>query len=130
MSNVFASLVNGCGFGFVSGTTSPASTLFPPAMTISCVPSNGDNFGLFVPGLLYFSAALTEDPQITGNVWWAYIQKLRELRITNGTSLGPANDGRNGIFSLGTVNGPPPIGDPGGLTRRQLAAFIMRGFFF
>jgi hypothetical protein len=125
MSNVFASLVNGCGFGFVNGTTTPVSTLFPPAMTISCSPT-GDNFGLFVTGLTYFS----DNPTINGNVWYAYIQKLRELRITNGTSLGPTNDGRNGTYALGTVNGPPPVGDAGGLTRRQLAAFIMRGFFF
>jgi hypothetical protein len=125
MSNIFASLVNGCGFGFTNGTTTPISSLFPPAFTITCSPT-GDNFGLFITGLTYFS----DNPQVNGNVWYAYIQKLRELRITNGTSLGAANDGRNGTFALGTVNGPPPVGDPGQLTRRQLAAFIMRGFFF
>jgi hypothetical protein len=128
MSNIFGSLVNGCGFGFTNGTTSPISTLFPPSFTITCGPT-GDNFGLFVTGLTYFNP-VTENPQVNGNVWYAYIQKLRELRITNGTNLGPNNDGRNGAYSLGTSNGPPPIGDPGGLTRRQLAAFIMRGFFF
>jgi hypothetical protein len=124
-SNVFASVLSGCAFSFVNGTTSPASTLFPPALTTNCAV-NGDNFGLFVTGLTYFS----DNPQVTGNDWYPFVQKMRELRITNGTFLGAANDGRNGTYALGVTTGVPPIGDPGNLLRKQIASFVMRAFFF
>ena len=124
-SNVFASVLSGCAFTFVNGTTSPASTLFPPNMTTNC-NVNGDNFGLFVTGLTYF----TDNPQITGNDWYPFLQKMRELRITNGTSLGANNDGRNGTYSLGITFGAPSIGDLGNLLRKQVATFAMRAFFF
>jgi hypothetical protein len=87
---------------------------------------NGDNFGLFVTGLTYFS----DNPQVTGNDWYPFIQKMRELRITNGTFLGVNADGRNGTYSLGVTTGVPPIGDPGNLLRKQIASFVMRAFFF
>jgi hypothetical protein len=124
-SNVFASVLSGCAFTFVNGTTSPTSTLFPPALTTNC-NVNGDNFGLFVTGLTYFS----DNPQVTGNDWYPFIQKMRELRITNGTFLGVNADGRNGTYSLGVTVGVPPIGDPGNLLRKQIASFVMRAFFF
>jgi len=124
-SNVFASVLSGCAFSFVNGTTSPASTLFPPALTTNCAV-NGDNFGLFVTGLTYFS----DNPQVTGNDWYPFVQKMRELRITNGTFLGATNDGRNGTYALGVTTGVPPIGDPGNLLRKQIASFVMRAFFF
>ena len=63
-----------------------------------------------------------------GNDWYVFLQKMRELRITNGTSLGPNFDGRNGSYSIG-VNGVPPLGDPGNLLRKQVAVFMVRGFF-
>jgi hypothetical protein len=124
MSNVFPSVLSGCSFQFVSGTTSTTSTLFPPALTTSC--ATGDNFGLYTTGLQYF----TDNPKVTGNDEYVFIQKMRELRITNGTSLGAANDGRNGIYTRGVVSGPPPIGDPGNLLRKQVATFMVRGFFY
>ena len=124
-SNVFASVLSGCAFTFVNGTTSPTSTLFPPALTTNC-NVNGDNFGLFLTGLTYF----TDNPQVTGNDWYPFVQKMRELRITNGTFLGPNNDGRNGTYALGVTTGVPPIGDPGNLLRKQIASFVMRAFFF
>jgi hypothetical protein len=55
---------------------------------------------------------------------------MRELRITNGTFLGPNNDGRNGTYALGVTTGVPPIGDSGNLLRKQIASFVMRAFFF
>jgi len=123
-SNVFNTVLSGCSFGFVGGTTSPApSTLFPPAMTTSC-GTVGDNFGLFTTGLAYF----TDNPSVTGNDEYVFIQKMRELRITNGTFLGPNNDGRNGTYTRGSI-GLPPIGDPGALLRKQVATFMVRGFF-
>jgi len=125
MSNVFPSVLSGCSFGFVNGTTSPTSTLFPPAITTAC--ATGDNFGLFVSGLQYF----TDNPAATGNDEYVFIQKMRELRITNGTSLGAASDGRNGVYTRGVVSGAPPaIGDPGNLLRKQVATFMVRGFFY
>ncbi len=124
-SNVFASVLSGCAFTFVNGTTSPTSTLFPPALTTNC-NVNGDNFGLFLTGLTYF----TDNPQVTGNDWYPFVQKMRELRITNGTFLGPNNDGRNGTYALGVTTGVPPIGDSGNLLRKQIASFVMRAFFF
>jgi hypothetical protein len=124
MSNVFPSVLSGCGFAFVGGTTSPTESVFPPAMTTTC--AGGDNFGLFVTGLPYFS----DNPAVTGNDWYAFIQKMRELRITNGTSLGPANDGRNGTYSPGTSVPVVAPDDPGALLRKQVAVFVIRGYFF
>jgi len=64
-------------------------------------------------------------------VWYTFLQKMREMRITNGTYLGPANDGRNGLYSIG-ANALPPLSGPGSegnLTRRQVLIFMVRGFF-
>jgi len=124
MSNVFPSVLSGCSFQFVAGTTPLTSTLFPPGLTTNC--ATGDNFGLFVTGLQYF----TDNPKVTGNDEYVFIQKMRELRITNGTNLGAANDGRNGTYTRGVVAGVPPIGDPGNLLRKQVATFMIRGFFY
>jgi hypothetical protein len=55
---------------------------------------------------------------------------MRELRITNGTSLGPNNDARNGTYSPGTAVAVVAPNDPGALLRKQVAMFVMRGFFF
>jgi hypothetical protein len=123
--NVFGSTLSGCAFGFVNGTTPANSTIFPPSLTTNCTAANsGDNFGLFVAGLPYF----TDNPAVTGNDWYVFVQKMRELRITNGTFLGPNSDGRNGSYSIGS-NAIPPVGDPGNLLRKQVVVFMVRGFF-
>jgi hypothetical protein len=127
MSNVFPSTLSGCAFTFATGATPANSALFPPNLTTSCV--GGDNFGQFITGLPYF----TDNPGPTaqvGNDEYPFIQKMRELGITVGTSLGPNLDGRNGTYSRGVVSGPPPLGDPGNLLRKQVAVFMVRGFFF
>ena len=124
MSNVFPSVLSGCSFQFQAGTTSLTSTLFPPALTTNC--ATGDNFALFTTGLNYF----TDNPKVTGNDEYVYLQKMRELRITNGTSLGAALDGRNGAYNRGVVSSVPPSGDPGNLLRKQVATFMVRGFFY
>jgi hypothetical protein len=126
--NVFGSALSGCAFNFTNGTTSPANSIFPPAITTTCNSSDsGDNFALFVTGLPYF----TDNPTETGNFWYPFLQKMRELRITNGTYLGPASDGRSGTYTIG-ANALPPVsgaGSEGNLTRRQLVTFMVRGFF-
>ena len=126
--NVFASSLSGCAFNFTNGTTSPNNTLYPPAITTTCGAGNsGDNFALFTTGLGYFTDNVAE----TGNVWYPFLQKMREMRITNGTYLGPASDGRAGAYSIG-ANGLPPLSGPGSegnLTRRQVVTFMVRGFF-
>jgi hypothetical protein len=131
--NVFGSTLSGCAFTFTNGTTPINSTLFPPAITTNCQGANtGDNFGLFITGLPYFA----DNPQNTvGNVWYPFLQKMRELRITNGTSLGPNSDGRNGAYNLGCASsntcpaGVPLPTDPGALLRKQVVTFMVRGFF-
>jgi hypothetical protein len=50
------------------------------------------------------------------HVFYAFIQKLRELRITNGTSLSTAS-------ALGTYSPEANI------TRGELMTFVVRGFF-
>ena len=63
-------------------------------------------------------------------------EKMRELRITNGTLLGPANDGRNGHYARGPVgftalpSTDTADGTNGYLLRKQVATFMIRGFFF
>jgi hypothetical protein len=126
--NVFGSSLSGCSVDFTGGTTSPTNTIFPPAITTSCnAGDSGDNFALFTTGLPYF----TDNPAVTGNFWYPFLQKMREMRITNGTFLGAANDGRNGTYSIG-ANGLPTLSGPGSegnLTRRQVVTFMVRGFF-
>jgi hypothetical protein len=80
--------------------------VFPTSL--SGIPLNtpyGDNFGLFQPSTAYFG-----DVASTAE-FFPYIQKMRELRITNGTGTG-------------TTFGPNE-----NLTRAQIATFIVRAFF-
>jgi len=80
--------------------------------TTSCQPPGtqvtqiGDQFGLFVGCNPYF----TDVP--TTHVYYAFIQKMRELRISNGTAFSPAT------YSPDAT-----------LTRGQLMTFLVRGFF-
>jgi len=79
-----------------------------------------------VTGSNYF----TDNPNVTGNDAYVFLQKMRELRITNGTYLGPLGNGREGLYTPGVISGPPPAGDPGNLKRKQIATFMVRAFFF
>src|SRR5262249_45700104 len=81
MNNVFATLLSGL----------PQSAPY------------GDNFGNFTPPAPYF----TDTPQ---DAYFPFIQKMRELRITNGT-------------------GPNQYSPNGTLTRKEIATFIVRAFF-
>jgi hypothetical protein len=125
MSNVFPTVLSGCPVGIVNGTSEPGGPLNIPAGILTACGTLGDNFGLFVPGLEYF----TDNPLVTGNDNYVYIQKMRELRITNGTSLGPLGNGRNGAYSGGDLAGNPAPGSAGVLNRWQIATFMVRAFF-
>ncbi|MBL8232700.1 MAG: S-layer homology domain-containing protein, partial [Bryobacterales bacterium] len=84
--------------------------------TTSCQPPGtqvgqvGDQFGLFVGCSPYFSDVAATHP------YFSFIQKMRELRISNGTTLSTAT-------SLGTFT------PEGTLTRGELMTFLVRAFF-
>jgi hypothetical protein len=81
----------------------------PLCLTQSCGATYGDNFGLFLPGTPYFS----DVPGITDPTYgdyYIFIQKLRELRITNGVG--------GGLYAPGQT-----------ITRKEVATFVVRAFF-
>jgi hypothetical protein len=69
----------------------------------------GDNFGLTVPGTPYFTDVTTADS------FFVYIQKMYELRITNGTNPVPGVPAYSGLANL---------------KRGELLAFIVRAFYY
>jgi hypothetical protein len=80
------------------------NSVFPTVVSGTYVGSfGGDLFGLYSP-----TSPFTD---IAGNDFAPYINKMRELRITNGTTL--------------TTYSPDQT-----LTRGEIAAFIVRAFFF
>ncbi|MFN7933459.1 MAG: S-layer homology domain-containing protein [Bryobacteraceae bacterium] len=94
-------------------------TVTSGAATASCLPTGtvvsgatqvGDQFGLYAGCNPYFS-----DVPPT-HTFFAFIQKMRELRISNGTSHSTAT-------ALGTYGPDEP------LTRAQLMTFLVRAFF-
>jgi len=94
MSNVYPSVISGCPTPQVPGCAGVAG---------------GDNFGLTVGTTPYFT-----DVTAT-NAFFVYIQKMYELRITNGTN---------------PVPGAPVYGDTLTLKRGELLTFVVRAFFF
>lgn len=85
------------------------NNVFPT--TLSGLPLTspfGDNFGIFLPPVPYFSDVTANDP-VFGQ-YYIYIQKMRELRITNGTGGVTYSPGNN-------------------LTRKEIATFVVRAFF-
>ena len=93
-SNVYPSVISGC--------PTPQAPACPGI-------AGGDNFGLTVGMTPYFS-----DVTAT-NAFFVYIQKMYELRITNGTN---------------PVPGAPAYSDTSNLKRGELLTFIIRAFFF
>jgi hypothetical protein len=126
MGNVFPSVVSGCSFTYTTFGATGTTSFFPFPATNNC--AGGDTPTNFVPALGYFTDNLTPVAG-TINDEYLFLQLLRTLRVTNGTSLGPNSDGRNGTYGRGNPNFPLPT-DPNGLLRKQVATFIMRGFFF
>jgi hypothetical protein len=97
------------------------SNVYPTSLsgvpvTLGAGPSGtgvGDNFGFFTPVQAYFTDCT---PTTCGtsagagaNGPYIYVQKMRELRITNGTS--------------GATYSPDNI-----LTRQEIAVFVVRAF--
>lgn len=98
MNSVFPTVTSG---SFTTSSCSPAGTV---------VTQVGDQFGLFAGCRPYFS-----DVPNT-HVYFSFIQKMRELRISNGTSLSTPT-------TMGTYD-PERT-----LTRSELMTFLVRGFF-
>jgi len=83
--------------------------VFPTTLSgIPLAAPYGDNFGVYLPPVPYFSDVTASDP-VFGQ-YYIYIQKMRELRITNGTGGVTFSPGNN-------------------LTRKEIATFIVRAFF-
>lgn len=95
MNNVHPTVISGC----------PSV-----ANPFSC-PAGGDNFWLVLDKGEYFTDVSLATPAPNGHPFFGYIQKLRELRITTGTT--------------GTTYSPEAT-----LTRGQMATFIIRAFHF
>jgi len=92
-------------FPTVTSGTFTTSTCSPPGTVVTQV---GDQFGLFSGCRPYFSDVPNTHP------YFSFIQKLRELRITNGT----------------TITATSSTYDPErNLTRSELMTFLVRGFF-
>jgi hypothetical protein len=85
------------------------NSVFPTVVSGTYTGSfGGDLFGLYTPTTTYFSD-IDSGPEAA---FAPYIRKMRELRITNGTGTG-------------TTYSPTT-----NLTRGEIAAFIVRAFFF
>jgi len=69
----------------------------------------GDNFNIFLSSASYFTdiTSAATDPYVD---YWLYVQKMRELRITNGLTTS--------TFGPGIL-----------LTRKEIAVFVVRAFF-
>lgn len=112
MNSVFPTVTSGT---FTTALCSPGA--FPGTPFLgqpTQVTQVGDQFGLFVGCTQYFSDVPTNHP------YFAFIQKMRELRITNGTSfpttVAPAAS--NATFSPDNT-----------LTKGELMTFLVRAFF-
>ena len=85
------------------------NNVFPTTLSgIPLASPYGDNFGVYLPPVPYFSDVTASDPVY--GPYYNYIQKMRELRITNGTGGVTFSPGNN-------------------LTRKEIATFIVRAFF-
>jgi len=85
------------------------NNVFPTTLSgLPLASPYGDNFGVYLPPVPYFSDVTAADP-VYGQ-YYIYIQKMRELRITNGTGGATFSPGNN-------------------LTRKEIATFVVRAFF-
>jgi hypothetical protein len=75
-----------------------------------CTSTYGDNFGVFLPGTPYFPVDANGVNDPTYGDYYIFIQKMRELRITNGIGGGAYGSGTN-------------------ITRKEVATFVVRAFF-
>jgi len=82
----------------------------PLCISQSCSTTYGDNFGLFLPSTPYFPVDANGITDPTYGDYYIFIQKLRELRITNSVGGGAYGSGSN-------------------ITRKEVATFVVRAFF-
>jgi len=101
MSNVFPTSLSGIPVALAAGPSQGFASAY------------GDAFGFFTPAQSYFSDCSASSCGTTAgagaNGPYIYVQKMRELRITNGTS--------------GSTYSPDSI-----LTRQEIAVFAVRAF--
>ena len=101
MSNVFPTSLSGIPVALAAGPSQGFASAY------------GDAFGFFTPAQAYFSdctpAGCGTSAGAGANGPYLYIQKMRELRITNGTT--------------GITYSPDSI-----LTRQEIATFVVRAF--
>ena len=134
LNNVFPTLLNGCPVTAEGRPACPGS----PGTAFS-----GDNFGYFLQNSPYFSDVnptigfgTPAQPFPIANDFFIYVQKMFELKITNGTGFDATGQR---IYSIGTVPPFPNNTTDGttavekntvGLTRGALASFLARAFFY
>jgi S-layer homology domain len=92
-------------FPTVTSGTFTTSTCSPPGTVVTQV---GDQFGLFAGCRPYFS-----DVPNT-HIYYSFIQKLRELRVTNGT----------GLSATSATYSPD-----NSITRKEIMVFLVKAFF-
>jgi hypothetical protein len=100
MNSVFPTVTSGAA----------SASCLPTGTVVSGVTQVGDQFGLYAGCNPYFSDVPNN------HVFFAFIQKMRELRISNGTTHSTET-------ALGTYGPDLP------LTRGQLMTFLVRAFF-
>ncbi|MBK9168968.1 MAG: hypothetical protein IPM24_16065 [Bryobacterales bacterium] len=127
LANVFPSVISGCPVGITNGTSTSTNVMWPAGVMTSCGSATGDNFHLFTTTLPYF----VDNPIESSNDAYPFIQKARELRITIGRNLGPANNARNANYSPGPqISFDRPAAHEGFLKRGEIIAMMVRAFFF
>lgn len=135
LNNVFPTLLNGC----------PVTTGGLPACPGSPgVATSGDNFGYFLQNYQNFtdvspSLIVPGQPVSVPNDFFIYVQKMFELKITNGSGFDTTAQKR--VYNVGSVPPFPNNSTDGGttnlvtkesvgLTRGALASFLARAFFY
>lgn len=134
LNNVFPTLLNGCPVTAEGRPACPGS----PGTAFA-----GDNFGYFLQNSPYFSDVnptigfgTPAQPFPIANDFFIYVQKMFELKITNGTGFDATGQR---VYSIGTVPPFPNNTTDGttavdkasvGLTRGALASFLARAFFY
>jgi hypothetical protein len=114
MNSVFPTVASGV---FTTNAVCTPGIFTPPTGTIpslgqpTAVTQVGDQFGLFAGCTPYFADVPINHP------YFGFVQKMRELRITNGTSF-PTAVPSNATFGPET-----------NLTKGQLMTFLVRAFF-
>jgi len=90
----------------------------PLCLSQGCGTTYGDNFGLFSVTTPYFPVDVPSQSDPTFGDYYIFIQKMRELRISNGVTAGSPPSYAGGFF--GAANN---------ITRKEVAVFVVKAFF-